>query len=51
MHYKQWDSDKYLNLGQMLKENYFQALKIIKDDSGPLYATLEDRVRSHLGKL
>lgn len=29
LHFGQWDEDKYLNLGQMLYENYKQALQII----------------------
>lgn len=33
MHFKQWDEDKYLNLGTMLFNNYVQALDIIKTDS------------------
>ena len=30
MHFKQWDEDKYLNLATMLRNNYYQALDIIK---------------------
>jgi hypothetical protein len=33
MFFKQWDADKYLNLGNMLYENYQQALQIIGDES------------------
>jgi len=29
LHFGQWDEDKYLNLGQMLYDNYRQALQII----------------------
>lgn len=29
LHFGQWDEDKYLNLGQMLYDNYIQALQII----------------------
>ena len=36
MHYKQWDKDKYMNLGRMLVDNYRQALKIIADESDEL---------------
>jgi hypothetical protein len=32
MHFKQWDEDKYSNLATMLRNNYYQALNIIKDD-------------------
>ena len=32
MHFKQWDKDKYANLATMLRNNYYQALNIIKDD-------------------
>jgi hypothetical protein len=32
MHFKQWDEDKYANLATMLRNNYYQALKIIQDD-------------------
>jgi hypothetical protein len=31
--FKQWDTEKYQNLGDMLHNNYKQALAIIKDDS------------------
>jgi hypothetical protein len=34
MHFKQWDEDKYSNLVTMLRNNYHQALDIIKDDGG-----------------
>jgi hypothetical protein len=32
MHFSQWDEDKYFNLATMLRNNYFQALDIIKND-------------------
>lgn len=32
MHFKQWDEDKYTNLATMLRNNYYQALDIIKND-------------------
>ena len=32
MHFKQWNEDKYANLATMLRNNYFQALDIIKTD-------------------
>ena len=32
MHFKQWDEDKYSNLATMLRNNYHQALDIIKND-------------------
>lgn len=32
MHFKQWDEDKYANLATMLRNNYHQALDIIKND-------------------
>ena len=32
MHFKQWDADKYSNLATMLRNNYYQALEIIKND-------------------
>jgi len=32
MHFKQWDEDKYANLATMLRNNYHQALNIIKTD-------------------
>jgi hypothetical protein len=32
MHFKQWDEDKYSNLATMLRNNYHQALDIIKKD-------------------
>lgn len=32
MHFKQWDEDKYSNLATMLRNNYYQALDIIKND-------------------
>ena len=32
MHFKQWDEDKYSNLVTMLRNNYYQALEIIKND-------------------
>lgn len=32
MHFKQWDEDKYCNLATMLRNNYYQALDIIKND-------------------
>ena len=33
MFFKQWDEEKYQNLGNMLYNNYVQALDIIKVDS------------------
>jgi hypothetical protein len=33
MFFKQWDEEKYQNLGTMLFKNYLQALDIIKDES------------------
>ena len=32
MHFSQWDEDKYSNLATMLRNNYHQALDIIKKD-------------------
>lgn len=32
MHFKHWDEDKYANLATMLRNNYYQALDIIKTD-------------------
>ena len=32
MHFKQWDNDKYSNLATMLRNNYYQAVDIIKND-------------------
>ena len=32
LHFKQWDEDKYCNLATMLRNNYHQALDIIKND-------------------
>lgn len=32
MHFSQWDEDKYTNLATMLRNNYYQALSIIKND-------------------
>lgn len=42
-HFKQWDADKYLNLGQMLVSNYRQALKIIEEETLPLNHALKER--------
>jgi len=49
MHFKQWDEDKYSNLATMLRNNYNQALGIIKNDGRAveeakrsLHATDED---------
>ena len=33
MFFRQWDADKYQNLGTFLLNNYSQALKIIEEDS------------------
>jgi hypothetical protein len=32
MHFSQWDEDKYSNLATMLRNNYYQALNIIRND-------------------
>jgi hypothetical protein len=32
MHFSQWDEDKYSNLATMLRNNYYQALDIIRND-------------------
>lgn len=40
MFFRQWDEDKYLNLGTMLLGNYRQALSIIANDSLALNDTL-----------
>ncbi|KIY46451.1 hypothetical protein FISHEDRAFT_47269 [Fistulina hepatica ATCC 64428] len=33
LHFRQWDEDKYMNLGKMLYDNYRQALSIIDTES------------------
>ncbi len=40
--FKQWDEDKYVNLGVMLYNNYVQALRIIETES----TTLAEAMRS-----
>ncbi|KAL7278859.1 hypothetical protein ACG7TL_006690 [Trametes sanguinea] len=35
LYFKQWDEDKYANLGNMILDNYRQALQIIREE-GPL---------------
>lgn len=40
MFFRQWDEDKYLNLGTMILGNYRQALTIIANDSLALNDTL-----------
>ena len=35
--FQQWDADKYANIGNMLHNNYVQALKIIQDEEPALY--------------
>jgi hypothetical protein len=41
MFFRQWDEEKYLNLGTMLHNNYKQALGIIEDESLALNQTLQ----------
>ena len=43
MHFQQWDDEKYCNLGMMLLNNYWQALKIIDEDQIILNETLQAR--------
>jgi len=39
MFFKNWDDEKYLNLGTMLYNNYVQALKIIRTEGSALADT------------
>ncbi|KAH9846929.1 hypothetical protein C2E23DRAFT_872057 [Lenzites betulinus] len=41
MYFKQWDEDKYLNIGTMLLGNYRQALKILEEDTKAVEDALE----------
>ncbi|KAI0676054.1 hypothetical protein C8Q78DRAFT_1074995 [Trametes maxima] len=42
MYFKQWDEDKYLNLGTMLLQNYRQAIEIIQDKTPILQENLRN---------
>jgi hypothetical protein len=33
LHFRNWDKDKYKNLGTMIYNNYVQALEILRDES------------------
>jgi hypothetical protein len=41
MFFKQWDEEKYLNLGTMLYNNYVQAITIIEDESHALVEAMK----------
>jgi hypothetical protein len=43
MHFRQWDEEKYRNLGTMILNNYRQALRIILEDQLTLDETLNTR--------
>ncbi|KAG1837662.1 hypothetical protein F4604DRAFT_1885677 [Suillus subluteus] len=48
--FKQWDKEKYLNIGTMILNNYKQALGIINSDSLILQQAMNS-LRIHLGEL
>lgn len=41
-HFQQWDDDKYANLGEMLHNNYEQALNVIETDGAALENALAE---------